>query len=115
MRVEHRFDLAQGRLALAGRQALERARRAGAVKDELVRNGIPATAISVVGRGESDWLTTPTDYATPMYLAAGSAVIARCSLTCHCGFSSVVPAAAAALDIAFGIFFGGSELPASSV
>ena len=36
-------------------------RRAGAVKDELVRNGIPATAIAVVGRGESQPLVQTAD------------------------------------------------------
>ncbi|MBV9832895.1 MAG: OmpA family protein [Alphaproteobacteria bacterium] len=36
-------------------------RRANAVKDELVRNGIPATAIAVVGRGESQPLVQTAD------------------------------------------------------
>jgi OOP family OmpA-OmpF porin len=36
-------------------------RRANAVKDSLVRNGVPATAISVVGRGESMPLVQTAD------------------------------------------------------
>ena len=36
-------------------------RRANAVKDDLVRNGVPAGAISVVGRGESQPLVPTAD------------------------------------------------------
>ena len=36
-------------------------RRANAVKDALVRNGVPATAIAVVGRGESQPLVQTGD------------------------------------------------------
>ena len=36
-------------------------RRANAVKDALVRNGVPATAIAVVGRGESRPLVPTPD------------------------------------------------------
>ena len=36
-------------------------RRANTVKDALVRNGVPATAISVVGRGESQPLVQTAD------------------------------------------------------
>ncbi|MGZ5038959.1 MAG: alpha/beta fold hydrolase [Usitatibacter sp.] len=43
----------------------------------LAKRGLRVLAPDLPGRGESDWLATPTDYATPMYLAAVSAVIAR--------------------------------------
>ncbi|HKV14698.1 MAG TPA: OmpA family protein, partial [Reyranella sp.] len=36
-------------------------RRANAVKDALVRDGVPATAISVIGKGESDPLVPTAD------------------------------------------------------
>src|ERR1044072_5570372 len=36
-------------------------RRANAVKDALVRNGVPATAISVVGKGETQPLVPTAD------------------------------------------------------
>ncbi len=36
-------------------------RRANAVKDELVRDGVPATAISVIGKGEHDLLVPTAD------------------------------------------------------
>ncbi|SKA31105.1 OmpA family protein, partial [Enhydrobacter aerosaccus] len=36
-------------------------RRANAVKDALVRNGVPATAISVVGKGEQGLLVPTAD------------------------------------------------------
>jgi pimeloyl-ACP methyl ester carboxylesterase len=43
----------------------------------LVARGMRVVAIDLPGRGRSDWLGTPTDYATPLYLAAAATVIAR--------------------------------------
>ncbi|MCA0304633.1 MAG: OmpA family protein, partial [Proteobacteria bacterium] len=36
-------------------------RRANAVKDALVRNGVPAQAITVVGKGQTDLLVKTAD------------------------------------------------------
>src|SRR5258708_21994061 len=43
----------------------------------LAQRGLRVIAPDLPGRGRSDWVTPPTDYATPLYLAAGAAVIAR--------------------------------------
>jgi pimeloyl-ACP methyl ester carboxylesterase len=43
----------------------------------LAHRGLRVIALDLPGRGESDWISTPTDYATPLYLAAVAAVIAR--------------------------------------
>ena len=43
----------------------------------LANKGMRVVAPDLPGRGRSDWITTPTDYATPLYLAATAAVIAR--------------------------------------
>ncbi len=43
----------------------------------LAHRGLRVIAPDLPGRGRSDWVTPPTDYATPLYLAAAAAVIAR--------------------------------------
>jgi len=43
----------------------------------LAQRGLRVIAADLPGRGRSEWLATPTDYATPLYLAAMAAVIAR--------------------------------------
>lgn len=43
----------------------------------LAQRGLRVLAPDLPGRGNSDWVATPTDYSTPLYLAAVSAVIAR--------------------------------------
>jgi Predicted hydrolases or acyltransferases (alpha/beta hydrolase superfamily) len=43
----------------------------------LARRGPRVLVPDLPGRGDSDWIPTPADYATPLYLAAVSAVIAR--------------------------------------
>jgi pimeloyl-ACP methyl ester carboxylesterase len=43
----------------------------------LAHRGLRVIALDLPGRGESDWVSTPADYATPLYLAAVAAVIAR--------------------------------------
>ena len=43
----------------------------------LVGKGMRVVAPDLPGRGRSDWITPATDYATPLYLAAMTAVIAR--------------------------------------
>jgi pimeloyl-ACP methyl ester carboxylesterase len=43
----------------------------------LARRGLRVIAPDLPGRGRSDWAKTPSDYATPLYLQAMSAVIAR--------------------------------------
>jgi pimeloyl-ACP methyl ester carboxylesterase len=43
----------------------------------LAHRGLRVIALDLPGRGESDWISTPTDYATPLYLASVAAVIAR--------------------------------------
>ena len=43
----------------------------------LAQRGIRVIAPDLPGRGRSEWISTPTDYATPLYLAATAAVIAR--------------------------------------
>jgi pimeloyl-ACP methyl ester carboxylesterase len=43
----------------------------------LAHRGLRVLAADLPGRGDSGWVSTPTDYATPLYLAAVAAVIAR--------------------------------------
>jgi pimeloyl-ACP methyl ester carboxylesterase len=43
----------------------------------LAGKGMRVVAPDLPGRGRSDWVTPPSDYATPLYLAATAAVIAR--------------------------------------
>jgi pimeloyl-ACP methyl ester carboxylesterase len=43
----------------------------------LAAKGMRVVAPDLPGRGRSDWVTPATDYATPLYLATASAVIAR--------------------------------------
>jgi len=43
----------------------------------LAARGMRVVCPDLPGRGKSAWITTPTDYATPLYLAAMAAVIAR--------------------------------------
>ncbi len=43
----------------------------------LAHRGLRVVAPDLPGRGKSAWVVPPTDYATPLYLAAGAAVIAR--------------------------------------
>lgn len=43
----------------------------------LARRGLRVIAPDLPGRGKSAWVTPPSDYATPLYLAATAAVIAR--------------------------------------
>ena len=43
----------------------------------LAAKGLRVVAPDLPGRGRSDWVTPSTDYATPLYLAASAAVIAR--------------------------------------
>jgi pimeloyl-ACP methyl ester carboxylesterase len=43
----------------------------------LAQRGLRVIAPDLPGRGKSDWVPTATDYATPLYLAAMAAVIAR--------------------------------------
>jgi pimeloyl-ACP methyl ester carboxylesterase len=43
----------------------------------LAQRGLRVIAPDLPGRGKSEWIPTPTDYATPLYLAAMAAVIAR--------------------------------------
>ena len=43
----------------------------------LASRGMRVIAPDLPGRGRSDWVTPATDYATPLYLAATAAVIAR--------------------------------------
>jgi pimeloyl-ACP methyl ester carboxylesterase len=43
----------------------------------LAQRGLRVLAPDLPGRGKSDWVTPPTDYATPLYVAAAAAVIAR--------------------------------------
>jgi pimeloyl-ACP methyl ester carboxylesterase len=43
----------------------------------LAARGMRVVAPDLPGRGRSGWISTGTDYATPLYLAAASAVIAR--------------------------------------
>ena len=43
----------------------------------LAAKGMRVVAPDLPGRGRSDWITPATDYATPLYLAVATAVIAR--------------------------------------
>jgi pimeloyl-ACP methyl ester carboxylesterase len=43
----------------------------------LAHRGLRVIALDLPGRGESEWVPAPADYATPLYLAAVAAVIAR--------------------------------------
>ncbi len=43
----------------------------------LAKRGLRVIAPDLPGRGKSAWVTPPSDYATPLYLAATAAVIAR--------------------------------------
>ena len=43
----------------------------------LAHRGLRVIAPDLPGRGKSDWVTPPTDYATPLYIACAAAVIAR--------------------------------------
>src|SRR5258706_4765665 len=43
----------------------------------LAQRGLRVIAPDLPGRGKSEWVPTATDYATPLYLAAMAAVIAR--------------------------------------
>jgi len=43
----------------------------------LAHRGLRVIAPDLPGRGKSAWVTPPTDYATPLYMAAAAAVIAR--------------------------------------
>jgi pimeloyl-ACP methyl ester carboxylesterase len=43
----------------------------------LAQRGLRVLALDFPGRGQSEWVTPATDYATPLYLAAASAVVAR--------------------------------------
>src|ERR1700682_5515170 len=43
----------------------------------LAQRGLRVIAPDLPGRGKSAWVEPPTDYATPLYLAAMAAVIAR--------------------------------------
>lgn len=43
----------------------------------LAQRGLRVLAPDLPGRGKSDWVPTATDYATPLYLAAMAAMIAR--------------------------------------
>ena len=43
----------------------------------LVARGLRVVAPDLPGRGRSAWIATPADYATPLYLAAMAAVVAR--------------------------------------
>lgn len=43
----------------------------------LAHRGLRVIAPDLPGRGKSDWVTPPTDYATPLYIAVAAAVIAR--------------------------------------
>lgn len=43
----------------------------------LAHRGLRVIAPDLPGRGKSEWVTPPTDYATPLYVAAAAAVIAR--------------------------------------
>src|SRR5258708_35145309 len=43
----------------------------------LAQRGLRVIAPDLPGRGKSDWVPTATDYATPLYMAAMAAVIAR--------------------------------------
>jgi pimeloyl-ACP methyl ester carboxylesterase len=47
----------------------------------LARRGLRVIAPDLPGRGRSEWVATATDYATPLYLAAMAAVIARSGAT----------------------------------
>lgn len=43
----------------------------------LAQRGLRVIAPDLPGRGKSEWVTPPSDYATPLYLASMAAVIAR--------------------------------------
>jgi pimeloyl-ACP methyl ester carboxylesterase len=43
----------------------------------LAHRGLRVIAPDLPGRGQSQWVSTPSDYGTPLYLAAVAAVIAR--------------------------------------
>jgi pimeloyl-ACP methyl ester carboxylesterase len=43
----------------------------------LAQRGLRVLAPDLPGRGQSEWIATPSDYATPLYLAATAALIAR--------------------------------------
>ena len=43
----------------------------------LAHRGLRVIAPDLPGRGKSQWVVPPTDYATPLYIAAAAAVIAR--------------------------------------
>jgi pimeloyl-ACP methyl ester carboxylesterase len=43
----------------------------------LAQRGLRVIAPDLPGRGKSEWVTPPTDYATPLYTAVAAAVIAR--------------------------------------
>src|SRR5258705_6934294 len=43
----------------------------------LAQRGLRVIAPDLPGRGRSEWVTPPTDYATPLYIASAAAVIAR--------------------------------------
>src|SRR5258707_14637057 len=43
----------------------------------LAQRGLRVLAPDLPGRGRSEWASNPSDYATPLYLAATQAVIAR--------------------------------------
>ena len=43
----------------------------------LAQRGLRVLAPDLPGRGKSDWVTPPTDYATPLYMAVAAALIAR--------------------------------------